>query len=54
MEPGARAYDRVVKRWLEVPFSRILCVEHGHQHRLPGKGKIHRFGDTRVTIYRAR
>jgi 16S rRNA (guanine966-N2)-methyltransferase len=51
---GSRKADRVVKRWLEVPFSRILSVEHGHQHRLSGKGKSHRFGDTWVTIYRVR
>ena len=51
---GSRKADRIVKRWLEVPFSRILSVEHGHQHRLPGKGKSHRFNDTRVTVYRAR
>ena len=50
---GSRKADRVAKRWLEVPFSRILSVEHGHQHRLPGKGKSYRFGDTSVTIYRA-
>jgi len=48
----SRKADRVVNRWLEVPFSRILSVEHGHQHRLPGKGRSYRFGDTRVTIYR--
>ena len=51
---SSRKADRVVKRWLEVPFSRILSVEHGHQQRLPGKGKSYLFGDTRVTIYRVR
>jgi len=51
---GSRKADRIVKRWLDVPFARTLSVEHGHQHLLPGKGKSHRFGDTRVTIYRAR
>lgn len=49
---GSLKADRIVQRWLDVPFSRILSVEHGHQHPLPGKGKSHRFGDTRVTIYR--
>jgi len=50
---GSRKLDRIVRRWLEVPFSRILCVEHARDHRLPGKGK--RFdlgGETRVMVYR--
>lgn len=51
---GSRKADRVVKRWLEVPFSRILCVEHGRDHRLPGKGKRYEFGETGVTVYRRR
>lgn len=51
---GSRKADRVVKRWLEVPFSRVLCVEHGREHRLPGKGKRYDFGETSVTVYRRR
>lgn len=50
---GSRKVDRIVKRWLEVPFSKILCVEHARDHKLPGKGK--RFdlgGETRVMVYR--
>ncbi|MFC1640380.1 RsmD family RNA methyltransferase [Gemmatimonadota bacterium] len=52
---GSRKLDRIVNRWLEVPFCRILCVEHASEHKLPGKGK--RFdlgGETRVTVYRGR
>ncbi len=50
---GSLKADRVVKRWIEVPFSRVLCVEHGREHRLPRRGKRYDFGDTRLTIYRA-
>jgi 16S rRNA (guanine966-N2)-methyltransferase len=49
---GSLKADRVVKRWSDVPFSRILCIEHGRDHRLPRKGKRYDVGDTRITIYR--
>jgi 16S rRNA (guanine966-N2)-methyltransferase len=48
---GSRKSDRVVKRWLEVPFARILSVEHDPEHSLPGKGLSYDFGETRVTIF---
>jgi 16S rRNA (guanine966-N2)-methyltransferase len=52
---GSRKLDRVVARWLEVPFSRVLSVEHARSHRLPGRAKHHDVGgDTRITIYTAR
>ncbi len=56
MDPpyGSHKLDRVLSRWLEVPFSRILCVEHDREHHLPHKGKRYDFGDTRVTVYRMR
>ncbi len=50
---GSRKVDRVVKQWMKVPFSRILCVEHARDHKLPRKGKRYDLGgDTRVTIFR--
>jgi 16S rRNA (guanine966-N2)-methyltransferase len=51
---GSRKLDRVVTRWLEVPYSRILTVEHGREHKIPGKGKRYDFGETRVTVFTAR
>lgn len=51
---GSRKLDRVVKRWLEIPFSRILAVEHDREHRLPRKGRRYDFGDTRLTVFRLR
>ena len=50
---GSRKLDRVVTQWLEVAFSRILCVEHASEHKLPRKGKRYDLGgETRVTVYR--
>ena len=49
---GSKKLDRVVNRWHEVPFARILCVEHEREHRLEGKAKRYDFpGDTRVTVF---
>lgn len=51
---GSAKLDRVVRRWLEVPFARVLGVEHGADTVPPGRGTRLDFGDTRVTLYRAR
>jgi len=51
---GSRKLDRIVARWLEVPFSRLLCVEHELGHELAGSPRTHRFGALRVSIYRSR
>ena len=52
---GSRKLDRVVNRWLEVPFCGVLCAEHTQEHKLPGKGKRHDLGgQTRVTVYRVK
>jgi len=47
---GSRKLDRVVARWMEVRFSRVLSVEHRADHPVAGKGLTHDFGQTRVTI----
>lgn len=48
----SRKADRIVSRWLEVPFSEVLGVEHALDHTLPGRGSRHDFGDTRLTLFR--
>lgn len=50
---GSRKLDRVVKRWLELPFSRVLALEHTTDHHLPVKGITKRIGDSAVTIMRS-
>jgi 16S rRNA (guanine966-N2)-methyltransferase len=49
---GSRKLDRVLERWLEVPFSRIICLEHDPDHELPVRGKKIRVADSVVTIIR--
>lgn len=52
---GSKQADRVVERWLDVPFSRVLVVEHATGHALPARRRsgTERLGDTAVTVYRA-
>jgi 16S rRNA (guanine966-N2)-methyltransferase len=50
---GSRKLDRVIKRWIEQPFSRILTVEHAADQPLPIRGKSKRIGDSFVTTFRA-
>jgi 16S rRNA (guanine966-N2)-methyltransferase len=49
---GSRKLDRVLERWLEVPFSRVLCLEHAPDHELKTRGKKIAVGDSVVTILR--
>ena len=52
---GSKKLDRVVERWLQVPFADVLVVEHDKGHEVPGRGKRYDFaGPTRVTVLRAR
>jgi 16S rRNA (guanine966-N2)-methyltransferase len=51
---GSRKLDRIVGRWLEQPFSRILALEHAPDHELPVKGKSRRVADSVVTVIRSR
>jgi 16S rRNA (guanine966-N2)-methyltransferase len=55
MDPpyGSRRLDRVLTRWREVPFSRILAFEHAADHPTPIKGgRSKRIGDSVVTVLR--
>jgi 16S rRNA (guanine966-N2)-methyltransferase len=45
--------ERVVERWMEVPFARVLGVEHASDRRLPGRGRTKSLGDAAITIYKA-
>lgn len=48
---GSRQTDRVVERWLAVPFATILAVEHAADHRLPPGGRTRTVGEAALTIY---
>jgi 16S rRNA (guanine966-N2)-methyltransferase len=48
---GSRKLDLVVARWLDVPFARLLGVEHAADHVLPEGGRRLEMGDTVITVY---
>ena len=51
---GSKKLDRVVQRWLQVPFADVLVLEHDKGHEIPARGKRYDFaGPTRVTVLRA-
>ncbi len=52
---GSRKMDRVLARWQEIPFSRILVLEHAadHDHALPVRALSRRLEDSLVTVLRA-
>ena len=43
----------VAERWLNVPFAKILGVEHASKEDMPEGGDTRRYGDTAITFYRA-
>jgi len=47
---GSRKLDRIVERWLAVPFSAILALEHAPEHELPVSGVQRRIRETVVTV----
>ena len=52
---GSRKLDRVLERWEEVPFARILVVEHDQDQEVPAGGRSWTFqGRTRLTVLKAR
>jgi 16S rRNA (guanine966-N2)-methyltransferase len=51
---GSQKLDRVVERWREAAFARVLCLEHAPDHVLPLKGLTRRIEETAVTILGSR
>ena len=51
---GSRKLDRIVARWLEIPYARLLVLEHEARHQLPVSGETRRLGDGAVTVLVAR
>ncbi len=50
---GSKKLDRVVARWLEVPFARVLVAEHAIDHDIVLRGKRLRVEDSLITIMEA-
>lgn len=50
----SRKLDRIVTQWQAVPFARLLVLEHAPDHPQLPRGMTRRFGDSAVTVLRAR
>ena len=48
---GSRQTERLVERWLEVPFASALAVEHSADHRLPPGGRRRVSGEAAISLY---
>jgi 16S rRNA (guanine966-N2)-methyltransferase len=44
---------RLAERWLKLPFSRVLSIEHSATSAMPGGGVTRRYGSTAITFYRS-
>jgi 16S rRNA (guanine966-N2)-methyltransferase len=45
--------DAVARAWLEVPFARVIGIEHEKAVALPEPGDRRVYGDTVITLYRS-
>ena len=45
--------EHIARQWLQVPFSRVLGIEHEKRIELPGGSDRRVYGDTVVTFYRS-
>ncbi len=50
---GLGMAEKVAARWLREPFARVLGVEHSGRDQMPAGGDTRKYGDTRITFYRA-
>jgi len=50
---GLSFATKLAALWLEVPFARVLGVEHRVDEVLPGNGDRRKYGDTVITMYRS-
>ena len=50
---GSGVIDVLVRQWKEVPFARILTIEHAADHVIPRGGQRVVHGDSAVTTFRA-
>jgi 16S rRNA (guanine966-N2)-methyltransferase len=45
--------QRLVERWIEKPFSKVLSIEHSAKEAMPGQGVTRKYGTTAITFYRS-
>lgn len=51
---GSAKLDRVIRQWQDVPFARLLILEHAHDHAGVPRGQRRRVEDTVITMLRAK
>ena len=44
---------RLAEHWKEVPFTRVLSVEHSARDAMPEGGDTRKYGSTAITFYRS-
>ena len=44
---------RLAERWKEVPFTRVLSIEHPAKDAMPPGGDTRKYGSTAITFYRS-
>ncbi len=44
---------KLAERWLKMPFSRVLSVEHSATSPMPEGGTTRKYGSTAITFYRS-
>ena len=44
---------RLAERWKEVPFTRVLSIEHSAKDEMPDGGDTREYGSTAITFYRS-
>ena len=44
---------RLAERWKEVPFTRVLSIEHSAKDAMPPGGDTRKYGSTAITFYRS-
>lgn len=45
--------QRLAKRWIEVPYAALLCIEHDSRITLPDGDDVRRYGTSSITFYHA-
>ena len=44
---------KLAERWIELPFSRVLSIEHSAADAMPEGGVTRKYGSTAITFYRS-
>lgn len=44
---------KLAERWMKLPFSRVLSIEHSAMSAMPEGGVTRKYGSTSITFYRS-